>query len=88
MRKLCEQCGQKDCGFVNRGMEDDCEKVQWYQQGYDDAIDRACEWWVDELSYPSMTQEELRWCKNKVNAFRKEMEGGENTIVELKNKKL
>ena len=40
------------------------------------AIKRACEWWIEELSYPSMTQEELRWCKNKVNAFRKAMKGG------------
>ena len=78
MKKLCEQCGQKDCGFINRSMEDDCEKVQLYEQGYDDAVDEACEWWTEELSYPSMTQEELRWCKNKVNAFRKAMEGGNN----------
>lgn len=41
-------------------------------------IERACKWWIEELSYPSMTQEELRWCKSKVNAFRKEMEGDEN----------
>lgn len=45
--------------------------------GYQLAVEKACEWWVDELSYPSMTQEELRWCKSKVNAFRRAMKGGE-----------
>lgn len=45
--------------------------------GYQLAVDKACEWWLEELSYPSMTQEEQRWCKNKVNAFRKAMKGGE-----------
>lgn len=51
MKKLCEQCGQKNCGFVNRGMEEDCDKVQWYQQGYDDAVDNTCEWLEDNYPY-------------------------------------
>lgn len=41
-------------------------------------IEKACDWWIEELTYPSMTQEEQRWCKCKVNAFRKAMEGGNN----------
>lgn len=36
-------------------------------------IKKACEWWEDELSYPSMTPEEIKWCKNKINKFRKAM---------------
>ena len=52
MKKICEQCGQKDCGFVNRGKEDGCDKVQWYQQGYDDAFEKVCEYiktYYDEI---------------------------------------
>ena len=41
------------------------------------AIDKACEWWKEELITPTMTQEGRQWFKNKVNAFRKAMEGGE-----------
>lgn len=79
MTKLCEQCGQKDCGFVNRGMEDDCEKVQWYLQGYDAAVDKACEWltqtmvennWVSGYTDIPMSSED-------VELFIKAMEGGE-----------
>ena len=44
MKRLCEQCGQKDCGFVNRGFEDDCERAQLYEQGYDDAVEKAVGW--------------------------------------------
>ena len=41
------------------------------------AIEKACEWWKEELITPTMTQEGRQWFKNKVNAFRKAMEGGE-----------
>jgi len=37
-------------------------------------IDKACKWWEDELSYPSMTPEEIKWYKSKVRKFRKAME--------------
>ena len=37
-------------------------------------IEKACEWWKNELTYPSMAPEEIEWCKQKVNEFRKAME--------------
>lgn len=37
-------------------------------------INEACKWWEVELSYPSMTPEEIKWYKNKVRKFRKDME--------------
>ena len=40
-------------------------------------IEKACKWWEEELITPTMTQEGRQWFKNKVNAFRKAMEGGE-----------
>ena len=37
-------------------------------------IDKACKWWEEELTYPSMTPEEIKWYKSKVRRFRKDME--------------
>ncbi len=74
MRKLCEQCGQKDCGFINRSMEDDCEKVQWYQQGYDDAIEKACEYLENKLP-PAMFRSDLYMFNGQfIEDFKKAME--------------
>jgi hypothetical protein len=36
-------------------------------------IEKACEWWENEFTYPSMTSEEIEWYKQKVNDFRKAM---------------
>jgi hypothetical protein len=44
------------------------------KQGRRELIENACKWWEKELSYPSMTQEEIKWYKSKVNKFRKAME--------------
>ena len=78
MKSLCEQCGQKDCGFTNRNMEDDCEKVQLYQQGYDDAIDRACEWlesvMIDDDIYG--VGNNIENLKELINDFKKAMNNG------------
>lgn len=46
------------------------EGAEWADKSM---IDKACEWWEDELSYPSMTTEEIKFYKNKVNDFRKAM---------------
>ena len=40
------------------------------------SLNKACEWWMEELITPTMTQEGRLWFKNKVNAFRKAMKGG------------
>jgi len=37
-------------------------------------IDKACKWWEEELTYPSMTPEEFKLYKSKVRRFRKDME--------------
>jgi len=44
-RWLCQQCGKPhQCGYVNRGLEDDCTALQEWMQcwelGYQDAIDK------------------------------------------------
>lgn len=76
MKKLCEQCGQKDCGFVNRGMEDDCEKVQWYQQGHDDAVDKACKWLKNTLPPAIIRSDYYMFNGSFIRDFKKAMEGG------------
>jgi len=38
------------------------------------SLDDACKWWEEELSYPTMTADEINWYKEKVNSFRKAME--------------
>ena len=37
-------------------------------------IDKACKWWEEELTYPSMTPEEFKLYKSKVRRFRKDIE--------------
>ena len=49
MEKICEICGQKDCGYINREMEYKCQRVQDYQLGFDDALSKACEWLKGEM---------------------------------------
>ena len=37
-------------------------------------INKACEFWEEEFTYPTMTQEERDWYKKKVEEFRKAIE--------------
>lgn len=38
-------------------------------------IDKACEWWNNELTYPTMTQAEIDWYQTKIAEFKKVMKG-------------
>ena len=79
--QVCGDCNANDCD--NCKFEDLEDNVTWCKDKIfkkdieytrtDAFIKKACEWWENELSYPSMIQEEIRWYKNKVNAFRKAM---------------
>lgn len=46
------------------------EGANWQKE---QTIEKACEWWENELYYPSMTEQEVKWYKSKINKFRKEM---------------
>ena len=37
-------------------------------------INEACKWWEVELTYPTMTPDEIKRYKNRVRKFRKDME--------------
>lgn len=38
MKKICEYCIHNACSYKIRGLEDKCEKVQDYEQGYEAGI--------------------------------------------------
>ena len=51
-RWLCQQCGKPhQCGYVNRGLEDDCTALQEWMQcwelGYQDAVGKAYKWLIE-----------------------------------------
>ena len=74
--KICKLCSQyKDCGFISRNLQNKCDIIQnnedGYEQGYADAIDRACEWL--EENTPMRFDDIKNYTKN----FRKAMEGGD-----------
>lgn len=48
------------------------EMAEWEKQKM---IDKAAEWWKDELAYPSMTQAELDWNEMKISEFKNAMKG-------------
>lgn len=82
MEKICEQCNKPDCGFVSRNIQDDCERVQDYQQGYDDAVDKVCTWlrtYLPSIYLTGMSSvNEYEIVDMYIEAFKKDMEGGDN----------
>ena len=53
--------------------QDNTKKTDIEYTRTDAFIDNACEWWENELTYPSMTSEEIKWYKDKIEDFRKAM---------------
>lgn len=47
------------------------EMADWKKE---QMIDKACEWWENELTYPTMSAVEIDWLQTKIVAFRKAME--------------
>lgn len=47
------------------------EMAEWEKQ---QMIDKACEWWENKLTYPTMSQVEIDWMQTKIVSFRKAME--------------
>lgn len=48
--------------------------IEGYEQGCKDAIEKALEWWKEELTYPSMSAEEIAWIDANIENFKKYME--------------
>lgn len=40
-------------------------------------IDKACEWWENELTYPTMTQADMFYKDSMIEEFKQAMKGGE-----------
>ena len=44
-KEFCNRCpNHSDCGYVNRGMEEDCTVLDVFSHGYQAALDKACKW--------------------------------------------
>ena len=40
-------------------------------------IDKACEWWENELTYPTMTKADMFYKESMIEEFKQAMKGGE-----------
>ena len=40
-------------------------------------IDKACEWWESELTYPTMTKADMFYKESLIEEFKQAMKGGE-----------
>ena len=47
------------------------EMAEWKEK---QMIEKACEWWENELTYPTMSQVEIDLCQTKIVKFKKAME--------------
>ena len=49
-RRYCQSCSHyNDCGFVSRGLEHKCDKLDLVMIGYDYAMQDAIEWIHDHI---------------------------------------
>ena len=51
--EICRRCGQQQCGYIIRGLQDKCPTIQdlteGWEQGYEDAVEKACEWLSEQM---------------------------------------
>lgn len=44
-KEFCENCPHyNDCGFISRGLEYKCDKLDDFSLGWEMAIEKTCEW--------------------------------------------
>lgn len=71
MRNICKVCNSQDtCSYLKRGNEGDCIDVQTSYYGYEEAVERACEWIKDNAVIGLMTEE----VDDFIDDFKKAME--------------
>ena len=78
-KRLCDNCEAKEnCSYISRNLERKCTfqetTMYGWELGWQDAVDKALEWWKEELTYPSMSAEEIAWIDAKIEDFKKFME--------------
>lgn len=79
---FCKRCSRyAGCGFISRNLQTKCDILQTfeegYERGYEDAINKACEWLnenMNDVGIRFMRGDEI---KDIVDLFRKAMKGGE-----------
>lgn len=59
---------------------DTMKMAQWkdseFEKEKQQLIDDACEWWKNELTYPTMTQTEIDYIQEKIENFKNAMRNG------------
>ena len=71
---FCKRCSHyAGCGFISRNLQTKCDILQTfeegYEQGYEDAINKACEWLKDFIKWNDLCTLE------DIEQFRKAMKG-------------
>lgn len=78
MKKICEHCIHNACcSYKIRGLEDKCDRVEIYKQGYSDAVEKAYELLETNKDHPfigcedpclsgCLTEEFIEWFKKSM----------------------
>lgn len=80
---FCKRCSRyAGCGFISRELQDKCDILQifeeGYEQGYEDVINKACEWLDKRLNNYNISWIEDEYCWSKemfLKQFKQSMKG-------------
>lgn len=75
---FCKRCSRyAGCGFISRNLQTKCDIIQifeeGYEQGYEDAINKACEWFEETFKDGEVIAPLL--LVQLIDKFRKAMKG-------------
>lgn len=75
---FCKRCSHyAGCGFISRNLQTKCDILQifeeGYEQGYEDAINKSCDWFEDKACCGRIEDVEVKYFK--FEDFRKAMKG-------------
>lgn len=75
---FCKRCSRyAGCGFISRNLQTKCDILQIfeesYEQGYEDAINKSCDWFEEEAGCGWLEDVEVKYFI--IDDFRKAMKG-------------
>ncbi len=73
---FCKRCSHyAGCGFISRNLQTKCDTLQIFEEGYEQAIEKACEW--IERNYHATPMGGYYYLpEDCIEQFRKAMKGG------------
>ena len=77
MRAICNVCSTKDtCSYLKRGKEGECIDVQTSDYGYEEAVEKACQYLRDNIDHALTIYHNDTWCSldNFITEFRKALQ--------------